>query len=205
MKKFIVIDGFDGSGKDTQSQFVFEMYKNKISENEDNNRKDICEKIVLRSNPETDNYFGRRSHEALLKEGKVHKIIATIFFAFDVFRSLILYYHKSDVLIFSRYLLASAHFPKAMVKPAYIFFSFILPSSDFMFYLDISPEIAMERITARNKSENLEFQVFENQESLIKLRKKAYLISHNWIKIDGSKDKNEISEEIKNILLKGNQ
>ena len=197
MKKFIVIDGFDGSGKDSQSKFIFEMYKNKLSKDNET----IEEKVVFRSNPETDNYFGIISHKSLLKDGKIHKIIATVFFAFDIFRSLILYYHRSDVLIFSRYLLASAYFPKKMVKPVYKFFSFILPTSEYMFYLDLSPEIAMERITSRNVSIDQEFQIFENQKALMKSRKKADLISSNWIKIDGSKSKEEIKDEIQNILL----
>jgi len=215
MKKFIVIDGYDGSGKDTQSQFVFNMYKNKVLENNETNENNEStensktnayngEKVVFRSNPETDNYFGLKSHEALLKKGKGSKIIATIFFALDIFRSLILYYYKSDILIFSRYLLTCAYFPKIMVKPVYIFFSFILPTSDYMFYLDLSPEIAMERINARNKIKNQKFQTFENLESLKKTRNKARIISSNWIKIDASQDKNEIKEEIENILFKNN-
>jgi len=198
MKKFIVIDGFDGSGKDTQAQFIYEMYKNKANENSENSETEI---VTLRSHPENDNYFGKKAHKSLLKEGKVNKIIATICFVFDVFRSLILYYNKSDVLIFSRYLLAAAYFPEAQVKSVYKIFSFILPSSPFMFYLDLPPEIAMERINTRNINNNQEFQIFENRKSLKESRKKAYLISADWIIIDGSKDKNEIKDEIKNILL----
>ncbi|MCL2687600.1 MAG: thymidylate kinase [Methanobrevibacter sp.] len=199
MKKFIVIDGFDGSGKDTQAQFIYEMYKNKATQNNDS-----LERIILRSNPEKDNYFGLKSHEALLKEGTFHKIIATIFFAIDIFRSLILYYHKSDVLIFSRYLLSATYFPKRLVKPVYIFFGFILPKSPFMFYLDLPPEIAMERINTRNISNNQEFQTFENLKSLKKNREKVNLISYDWIIIDGSKNKTLIKEEIANILLENN-
>lgn len=32
MKKFIVIGGFGGSGKNTQSKFIFETYKNKLKD-----------------------------------------------------------------------------------------------------------------------------------------------------------------------------
>jgi len=191
MKKFIVIDGFDGSGKDTQAQFVYDLYKND----------DKTSKVILRSNPEEDNFFGKTSHAALLKDGNIHKVIATIFFALDIFRSLILYYHKTDVLIFTRYLLASAYFPMKLVKPVYIIFGFILPKSSFMFYLDLPPEIAMERINARTLDTKQEIQTFENIKSLKKSRKKVNLISYDWIKIDGSKDKQLIKEEIANILL----
>ena len=199
MKKFVVIDGFDGSGKDTQSQFVYEMYKNKYSDNSES-----IKRIVFRSNPEEDNFFGQKSHEALLKNGNIYKIIATIFFAFDIFRSLILYYYKSDVLIFSRYLLTVAYFPKILVKPVYRIFSFILPTSSFMFYLDLPPETAMERINDRNANNNQKLQTFENLESLKKSRDKVSLIFHDWIKIDASKSKNEIKEEIKSFLLENN-
>lgn len=215
MKKFIVIDGFDGSGKDTQSQFVYGLYKNKVIEDSESTDIDSIdsetsdsesnERVILRSHPESDNYFGKKAHKALLKEGKINKIIATIFYIFDVIRSLIIYYNKSDVLIFSRYLLAVAYFPKILVKLVYGIFRFILPTSTFMFYLDLPPEIAMERINSRNKSENQGIQSFENLESLRKSREKVGLISSDWIKIDGSKDKNDIKEEIENILCSSNK
>jgi dTMP kinase len=173
------------------------MYKNIASKNSE----DIVEKIVLRSHPEDDNYFGLKSHQALLKEGKANKIIATIFYILDAIRSLILHYPKTDILIFSRYHLAVAHLPKSIVRPVYRFFNFILPTSKYMFYLDLSPEIAMERIMLRNRTKNQKLQSFENLESLRKIRQKANLISFNWIIVDASKDKNDIKEEIKSILL----
>ena len=74
-----------------------------------------------------------------------------------------------------------------------------------MFYLNLSPEIAMERITSRNTDESQELQVFENLDSLKKCREKASLIISDWIEINGSKDKNEIKKEIENILLRNNK
>ena len=55
MDKFIVIDGLDGSGKDTQVKLLAEMYE-KQGKN-----------VVVRSHPSMDNKYGIKSKEALLK------------------------------------------------------------------------------------------------------------------------------------------
>jgi len=192
--KFIVIDGIDGSGKDTQAKFIYEKYIGDFS----NFQKD---KIVnLRSHPELDNSFGKISHNALLKKGKLNKIIAGIFYVLDVIRSLVLYYPKSNVLIFSRYLLGVIYLPKPLVKPIYVFLSFILPTSHYMFFLDIYPKEAMKRILKRNSHESSNLQAFENEKSLEKCRKKALLITKNWKKINACKSQDEIREKIEGIL-----
>ena len=54
MDKFIVIDGLDGSGKDTQVKLLAEMYE-KQGKN-----------VVVRSHPSMDNKYGIKSKEALL-------------------------------------------------------------------------------------------------------------------------------------------
>ena len=49
MNKFIVIDGLDGSGKDTQVNLLADMYE-----------KQGCN-VVVRSHPCADNKYGRKS------------------------------------------------------------------------------------------------------------------------------------------------
>lgn len=73
--KFIVIDGLDGAGKDTQIDLLAEMYK-KQGKN-----------VVVRSHPCNDNKYGRKSKEALLKTGKINHLKATIYFGLDAIRS----------------------------------------------------------------------------------------------------------------------
>ena len=46
MRKFIVIDGLDGSGKDTQVNLLAEAYKKKGRD------------VIVRSHPCSDNKFG---------------------------------------------------------------------------------------------------------------------------------------------------
>ena len=52
MKKFIVIDGLDGSGKDTQVNLIAEAYQKKGRD------------VTIRSHPCNDNKYGRKSKEA---------------------------------------------------------------------------------------------------------------------------------------------
>lgn len=196
--KFIVIDGIDGSGKDTQSHFIYEKYRK--SSNKQNLLQKENQTVFLRSHPELDNYFGKKAHYALLKNGKINKIIAGIFYIFDVIRSLILYYPKSDILIFSRYLLGIVYLPKSLVKPVYWVLSFILPTSEYMFFLDIPPKEAMKRISERNNGSTVDLQVFENEKSLKKCREKAFLIANDWEKINACEEKYKIREKIENIL-----
>ena len=101
MNKFIVIDGLDGSGKDTQIELLSKMYKEQGRD------------VVVRSHPCNDNRYGRKSKEALLKTGKINHIKATIYFGLDAIRSVRKYTHDDsvDVLIFSRYILAVMYLP----------------------------------------------------------------------------------------------
>ena len=192
--KFIVIDGIDGSGKDTQAQFIYEKYIN------ENNSFQIDKVVTLRSHPELDNHFGKICHDALSKKGKLRKIIAGLFYALDVIRSLLIYYPNSAILIFSRYLLGVIYLPKPLVKLSYISLNFILPSTKYMFFLDTPPKEAMKRILKRNNYEPTNLQTFENEKSLQKCRKKALLVTQNWKKINGEQNKTKVRKKIEYIL-----
>ena len=89
MDKFIVIDGLDGAGKDTQVKLLAEMYE-KQGKN-----------VVVRSHPSMDNKYGIKSKEALLKTGKINHLKATVYFGLDAIRSIRKYYNNDniDVLI----------------------------------------------------------------------------------------------------------
>ena len=91
MDKFIVIDGLDGSGKDTQVNLLAEMFEKQ------------GKKVMVRSHPCNDNRYGKKSKQALLKTGKYNHIKATVYFGLDAIRSVVKYSHDDDidVLIFS--------------------------------------------------------------------------------------------------------
>lgn len=183
MKKFIVIDGLDGSGKDTQVKLIADMYEKQ------------GRKVVVRSHPCFDNRYGRKSKEALLKTGKINHLLATIYFGLDVIRSVVKYTHDDsiDVLIFSRYILAVMYLPDGINTLVYKIVTFILPTSDCMFFLDVSPEESLRRIGSRDE----DTEMFENIECLRENRLKSQKFTYNWNVIPGDDSVEVISEKIK--------
>ena len=187
MNKFIVIDGLDGCGKDTQVNLLAEMYRNQGRD------------VLVRSHPCNDNRFGKKSKQALLKTGKYNKLKATFFFGLDAIRSVIKYYRNDDVdvLIFSRYIMAVMYLPNVVNTLIYKIVCFILPTSDCMFFLDITPEESLRRINSRNE----ETEMFENIDSLRENRLKSQKFTYNWNVIPADDAPEVISQKIvKNCL-----
>lgn len=182
MNKFIVIDGLDGSGKDTQVNLIAEAYKKKGRD------------VTIRSHPCSDNKFGRKSKQALLKTGKLNHIKATIYFGLDAIRSVHMYYYNSDVdvVIFSRYILAVMYLPDIVNTITYKIVSFILPTSDCMFFLDITPEESLRRIGSRDE----ETEMFENIESLRENRQRSQKFTYNWNVVPADDAPDVISQKI---------
>jgi dTMP kinase len=182
MKKFIVIDGLDGSGKDTQVNLISQAYENKGRH------------VTVRSHPCCDNRYGRKSKEALLKTGKINHIKATIYFGLDAIRSVVKYSRSDevDVLIFSRYILAVMYLPDGINTIVYKIVSAVLPTSDCMFFLDITPKESLRRITSRSG----ELEMFENIDSLKENRAKSAKFTYNWNVIPADDPPEVISEKI---------
>jgi len=174
--RLIIVDGLDGVGKDTHALLIKKKYEEK------------GERVVLRSHPESDNYFGKKAKEALLGKGKINKLKASIFYMFDVLRSIKKYYHRKDIdtLIMTRYLIGTAYLPGKLAKIAYGFFYNFVPTSKYMFFLDSSPKELLSRIKDRK-----EIEMFENLTELNKVRKKALILVKDWIIIDTSSSIND--------------
>ncbi|MDO5859788.1 deoxynucleoside kinase [Methanobrevibacter sp.] len=182
MKKFIVIDGLDGCGKDTQVNLLAEAYKSRGRD------------VTVRSHPCNDNKYGRKSKQALLKTGKFNHIKATIYFGLDAIRSVQMYYYNknTDVLIFSRYTMAVAYLPNMVDVIVYKIVSFVLPKSDCMFFLDVTPEESLRRIKSRNEQE----EMFENIDALQKVRSKTSKVTYEWNVIPADDSPQTISSKI---------
>ena len=191
MRKFIVIDGLDGSGKDTQVNLLAEAYRKHGRE------------VTVRSHPCNDNKYGRKSKQALLKTGKVNKIKATVYFGLDALRSVHMYYYKRDVdvLIFSRYILAVMYLPNGINTIVYKIVTFILPTSDCMFFLDITPEESLRRIGTRNE----ETEMFENIDSLRENRQKSQKFTYNWNVVSADDAPDVISKKIVSKCLESDR
>lgn len=183
--RFIVVDGLDGVGKDTQACLIKKRY-------EENG-----EKVILRLHPESDNFFGRKAKKALLGQGKINKLRASIYYMLDVLFSVRKYYRKKeyDTLIMVRYLVGTAYLPTRLAKIAYNFFYNFVPTSEYMFFLDASPNELLKRVEERDKKE-----MFETFDELVKVRKKALMLVKNWNIISTSGSIENTASQIKKVL-----
>lgn len=184
--RLIIVDGLDGVGKDTHANLIKERYEK------------TGEKVVIRSHPESDNFFGRKAKKALLGRGKINRLKASVFYMFDVLGSLHKYYRRKDVdtLIMVRYLVGTAYLPERLSKIAYRFFLGFVPTSDYMFFLDAEPSEVFKRVERRKEKE-----MFETLDSLIKVRKKALILVKNWHIIDTSGSVEDTFSKIEKILV----
>jgi dTMP kinase len=185
---FIVIDGLDGSGKSTQAQYILGYLEG------------LGKTVCLRVHPEQDNFFGIEARRFLYSKGKSAHFAAALFYMIDVIRSILLYsWRRVDYVVFVRYLMGTAYLPAPLHKIAYHFFALIVPRSDFMFFLDVSPERAASRIyNSRQKQE-----MFEDVEDLRKVRAKALSLAYSkkWIIINSNKTASEVSSKMRKRLV----
>ena len=181
------VDGMDGSGKTTSSDFIKEQLTAE------------GRKVLEITHPNVETSYGRTAAKYLCKPGKPAVLIATMFYIFDVLHSL-RYKRKHekeyDDVIFVRYSLAAAYLPTSLCKSAYKIIEFVLPIPDVKIYVDIEPEIALQRIYDRGE----ELETFETAEELQKTRSKMSLITYSWIKIDNSGTPENTREQTRRIL-----
>lgn len=89
--------------------------------------------------------------------------------------------------------------PSPLHRIAYCFFALIVPTSDFMFFLDVEPHEAYRRIQlARERQE-----MFENLGELEQTRRKALSLAviGNWKIIDANRRVAKVEGEIRKLLF----
>ena len=72
----------------------------------------------------------------------------------------------------------------------------LLPVSEYFFYLDVSPKELVKRVEKRNEKE----EMFENYEAFVKVRQKAEPVLYNWHVIPANDSPEEIFKRIDAIL-----
>ena len=185
---FIVIDGLDASGKTTQAHRLTRFLQSQ--------GKTFC----LRIHPSSDNFSGAHAQQFLLSSGKSAHFASALFYMLDVLHSVLQYIWRDyDYIIFVRYLLGTAYLPSPMDRVAYHFFATIVPKPEKLFFIDIKPEVANERIMKRTDET---FEMFEKPESLQKIREKGLelAIIGKWLIIDGGKPAKDVESVIRNLL-----
>ena len=182
---FVVLDGLDASGKSTQGMVLYR----RLTRN--------GKTVFLRIHPSEDNLFGLKAREFLLSNSTNAHFSSAIFYMFDVMRSILLYsWRKYDCVIFVRYLIGTAYLPYPLDKITYHFFALIVPSSDYMFFLDVFPQEANRRIRETRSASTLE--MFENLENLkrIRIRALSLVSTEKWKIINGNNSMEHVEEDI---------
>ena len=185
---FIVIDGLDASGKDTQA-FRLARFFNKRG-------KTVC----LRFHPSGDNFFGVKAKQFLHSKGKNAHFASALFYMVDVIRSILLYsWQRYDYVIFVRYLMGTAYLPPPLHRIAYHFFALLVPKSDAMFFLDTKPQEAYDRIRRTRKNQ----EMFESINQLRRVRAKGLSLAllDEWTIIDADRSIEEVGAEIRKLLM----
>jgi dTMP kinase len=179
----IVIDGLDASGKSTQGINLSRKLRKS------------SKTVFLRVHPSDDNFFGLKARQFLYSRGKSAHFASAVFYMLDVIRSVLIYsWQKYGYIIFVRYLMGTAYLPSPFDKIAYHFFALTVPTSEFMFFLDVQPEEAERRIRQTRR----QFEMFESLEQLKTIRQKALLLASEgkWVIIDAGKSVREVGDEI---------
>jgi len=183
----VVIDGLDASGKSTQALRLEKSLRKH------------AKTVFLRVHPSKDNFFGIEARHYLYRRGKSAHFASAIFYMLDVVRSIMLFsWQKYDFIIFVRYLMGTAYLPSPIHRIAYHFFAYIVPKSDYMFFLDVSPGEADRRIRKTRK----QTEIFETLEELKKTRHKALTLALtcNWRIIDAGQPVSKVGKDIENVL-----
>ena len=156
--------------------------------------------VCLRIHPEADNWFGLEARAFLYSKGKSAHFASALFYMADVIRSILLYsWRKADFVVFVRYLMGTAYLPSPLDIVAYNFFAAVVPKSKNMFFLDVNPEEAAERI-AQNRKKT---EMFESLTALRKVRAKALALTRfdGWTILDSNKPVAEVALSLKKRLF----
>jgi len=184
---FVVIDGLDASGKNTQAVRLCTSLRS------------TGKTVFLRIHPSDDNFFGVRAKQFLYVSGKSAHFASAVFYMIDVVRSILFYsWRKYDYVVFVRYLMGTAYLPSPLDKIAYNFFACTVPTSNLMFFLDVSPNEAFRRIQATRGTR----ERFESLEELVRMRRKALslALTSNWIIIEADKSVEDVAEALRSTL-----
>lgn len=185
----VVIDGLDASGKNTQALKLCDFLRNRGNS------------VCLRFHPSDDNFFGVETKKFLYLRGKSARIATAFFYMLDVVRSIVLYsWRKYDYVIFVRYLMGTSYLPSPLFIVAYYFFASVVPRSDFMFFLDVTPKEAYGRILQTRKRQEM-FESLAELE-LIRWRALSLALRGKWKIINADRSIGDIEKEILKLVSK---
>ena len=192
--KVIVMEGIDGSGKDTAINLLVKYFKS-----------NGLKVTVLRSL--SGKILGPIIRNKLQDKKSNRKQLASMFIAelFEVEETLKKKLNSYDYIICNRWIYSTMAYNSNSLAEmnAIMILSATDIQPDYIFYLDIPTDIAMERIKLRTKSKR---EIFENKDKLTQVKENYEVISNlrsikNFIKIDGTQSSVDVSREIINKII----
>jgi len=187
---FVVIDGLDASGKSSQAFRLANALRSQGNS------------VCMCFHPSEDNFFGVEAKRFLYAKGKSAHSAAAFFYMLDVVRSILLFsWRRYDYVVFVRYLMGTSYLPWPLYKIAYHFFASIVPTSNFMFFLDVTPKEAYRRILQTRRR----YEMFESLEELEVTRQKALSLvsTGKWTIINADRSIFDVEKRIMESLLAG--
>ena len=192
---FVCIEGIDGSGKTTQAKLLIDKIQGS------------GKKVSLFSYPTHDSRYGKIIREEFLA-GKVDMGIEEQFLLYLLDmqsdkKNILESVSKGNIVISERYFISTIAYQSAgsfdYEKAKAVEELMSLPRPDIIFYIDIKPEIAFER-KKKQKGKTDRFEsAKEYMNKVYNVYEKLYSErygSKTWIRIDGSKSEQEISNFI---------
>ncbi len=181
-----VVDGMDGCGKTTCAEFLKEKLESE------------GRRVFMVSHPDRSCLAGRLEYGYLHKEGKLAKILSTLFFILDAVNSIFrmrIGSRKYDDFIFVRYLMSVAYLPDGIYRKAYGPITKLFPMPDEFILVDVDAETSLRRIMERGE----ELESFENIEDLSHIREKMLSLSEGWHVIDNTRGFEEVRSSVSDI------
>jgi dTMP kinase len=197
---FIVIEGIDGAGCETQGKNLIKMFRE---------QKSLFPAKLIKY-PDYDRNVGKIIRDFLYENkgltAQQQFLLYTMQFVMD--KKMIAEKRKSEILIADRYFSTTLCYQTLEgidMKMALDFAkNFEVEVPDAIFYLDVDPDIAIKRKHGEDKEKNFREKDFD----FIRKTAKQYKmlvekqVWGKWINIDGNKGIEEITKNIYNEILK---
>jgi len=182
---FIVLEGIDGCGKSTQAKLLVEW----LERNE--------KKVFLTAEP-TKNEIGLFIRDILSGNEKVDPKTLALLFTADRYEHIVNEIEpalsRNEIVISERYYHSTITYQEAqgVDRKWLLEINKFARKPDITIFLDVKPEISVKRTTTN--------EIFERKEFLEKVRDNYLKLDENMKKIDANRSKDEIVNDIKNIV-----
>lgn len=194
---FIVIEGIDGAGCETQAKNLEKLLKNK----------DLS--VSLLKYPDYERNIGKLIKEFLYQNRSLSADTQLLLYSlqFLIDKELIAKKRKTGIVIADRYFTTTLCFQTVagveLTRSLRFAQDFAIEKPDLVFYVNVKPDLAIQRKAGENKEKN-------RNEKDVKLTGKTYkqyaeLVKNQvwtkWINIDGERKIDEITMDIYNKIL----